>query len=62
MFERGFNFIGFHTEKLEFRVHSKFCGLNGFKDFMVWGFAMFPFDSIMHEGMRLAFDQEHEVF
>jgi len=27
---------------------------------MVWGFEMFPFDSFMHEGMRLVFDQEHE--
>lgn len=27
--------------------------------FRIWGIAMFPFDSVMHECMRLAFDQEH---
>ena len=57
MFESGSNLIGLHMQKVEFRSYSKFNKLNSFQDFRI---AMFPLDSIMYEGMGLAFNQEHQ--
>jgi hypothetical protein len=41
--------------------HSKFSRLNGFQGFKIDNIATFPLDSIMYEGMELAFSQEHQA-
>jgi hypothetical protein len=45
--------------KWNFICHSKFHRLNIFQDLSIGRIAAFSLDSIMYEGMGLAFNQEH---
>jgi hypothetical protein len=43
------------------RFHSKFRRLNDFQDFKIGKITTFSLDSIMYEGMELAFNQEYQA-
>jgi hypothetical protein len=53
--------LDFIWRKYNFRSHSKLSRLNGFRDFKIGRIATFPLDSIMYEGMELAFNQDHQA-
>jgi hypothetical protein len=51
----------FIWRKKNFISHSKFSRLKSFQVFRIGRIATFSLDSITYEGMRLAFNQEHQA-